>query len=40
METLIDIMGYGIIVVVIAGALYVFIRLLTTSLDTLTKHDD
>jgi hypothetical protein len=40
METLINILGYGIIISVIIGALYVFVRLLTTGLDALTKHDD
>jgi len=40
METLIDILGYGIIISVIIGVLYVFVRLLTTGLDALTKNDD
>jgi len=40
MEILRDILGYGFISVVIIGALYIFVRLLTTSLDTLTKNDD
>ena len=40
MEVLLDILGYGFIFVVIIGALYVFVKLLTTSLDALTKNDD
>ena len=40
MEMLLDILGYGFISLVTVGVLYVFVRLLTTSLDTLTKNDD
>ena len=40
MELLLDILGYGFIVAVITGILYVFVKLLTTGLDALTKHDD
>jgi hypothetical protein len=40
MELLLDILGYGFIVSVLIGAIYVFVKLLTTGLDALTKHDD
>ena len=40
MELLLDILGYGFIIVVLIGAIYVFVKLLTTGLDALTKHDD
>lgn len=33
-------LGYGIITIVIAVVLYVFVKLLTIGLDSLTKHDD
>ena len=37
---ILDILGYGFIVLVLGVVLYIFIRLLTGSLDTLSKHDD
>jgi len=40
MELLFDIIGYGIISLVICGILYAFIKLLTNGLDALTKNDD
>jgi Flp pilus assembly pilin Flp len=40
MEILLNILGYGFISVVIIGALYIFVKLLTTGLDALTKNDD
>jgi hypothetical protein len=40
MEILLDVLGYGFVVVVIISILYVFVKLLTTGLDALTKHDD
>lgn len=40
METLIDILGYGVIIVTLVGVIYVFVKLLATGLDALTKHDD
>jgi hypothetical protein len=40
MELLLDILGYGFIIAVLIGAIYVFVKLLTTGLDALTKHDD
>jgi Na+-transporting NADH:ubiquinone oxidoreductase subunit NqrD len=44
METIIDILGYGlgygIITIVIAVVIYVFVKLLTIGLDALTKNDD
>lgn len=40
MDTVLNILGYGIITVVIAVVIYVFVKLLTTGLDALTKNDD
>ena len=40
MEVLLNLLGYGFISVVIIGALYIFVKLLTISLDALTKNDD
>jgi uncharacterized membrane protein YjfL (UPF0719 family) len=40
MELLLEIIGYGFICAVIVVVLYVFVKLLTTSLDALTKNDD
>jgi uncharacterized membrane protein YjfL (UPF0719 family) len=40
MDTLLEVVGYGFISIVIVGVLYVFVRLLTSSLDALTKNDD
>lgn len=40
MDTVINILGYGFIAVALGGVLYVFIKLLTTGLDALTKNDD
>jgi hypothetical protein len=37
---ILDIFGYGFIVLVLGVVLYIFIRLLSGALDTLTKHDD
>ena len=37
---ILDILGYGFIVVILGIVLYIFIRLLTVALDTLSKHDD
>jgi len=37
---ILDILGYGFIVLVLGVVLYIFIRLLSGALDTLTKHDD
>ena len=36
----IDILGYGFIVLVLGVVFYIFIRLLSGALDTLSKHDD
>lgn len=35
-----DIIGYGFIVLVLGVVLYIFIRLLSGALETLSKHDD
>ena len=40
METLLDIVGYGFIVVVLGAVVYAFIMLLTKALHTLTDNDD
>jgi hypothetical protein len=40
METFVEVLGYGFIALSLLGILYVFIKLLTTGLDALTKHDD
>ena len=40
MDTLLNVLGYGFISIVIIGALYIFVKLLTTGLDALTKNDD
>jgi len=40
METFFEIVGYGFITLALMGILYVFVRLLTTGLDALTKNDD
>jgi len=40
MDTVLNILGYGIITIVIAVVIYVFVKLLTTGLDALTKNDD
>jgi hypothetical protein len=37
---ILDILGYGFIVLVLGVVLYIFIRLLSYALDTLSKHDD
>jgi hypothetical protein len=37
---IVDILGYGFIVLVLGVILYIFIRLLSGALDTLSKHDD
>jgi len=37
---ILDILGYSFIVLVLGVVLYIFIRLLSGALDTLTKHDD
>jgi hypothetical protein len=37
---IVDIFGYGFIVLVLGVVLYIFIRLLTGALETLSKHDD
>ena len=40
MDILFDVLGYGIIGFALIGVLYIFVKLLITSLDTLTKNDD
>ena len=40
METFIQILGYGFVGAVLVGILYMFVRLLTSGLDALTKNDD
>jgi hypothetical protein len=37
---ILDILGYGFILLVLGVVLYIFIRLLSGALDTLSKHDD
>jgi hypothetical protein len=37
---ILDILGYGFIVLVLGVVLYIFIRLLSGALETLSKHDD
>jgi len=37
---ILDILGYGFIVLVLGIVLYIFIRLLTGALETLSKQDD
>jgi hypothetical protein len=37
---ILDILGYGFIVLLLGVVLYIFIILLTGALDTLSKHDD
>ena len=37
---ILDILGYGFIVLVLGVIFYIFIRLLTGALDALSKHDD
>jgi len=40
MELLFEILGYGFITTVAIGVVYLFVRLLTTGLDSLTQNDD
>ena len=40
MELILHAIGYAIIIGALAGIIYVFIRLLSAGLDTLSKHDD
>ena len=40
MDILLDVLGYGIIGFALIGVLYIFGKILITSLDTLTKNDD
>jgi hypothetical protein len=37
---ILDVLGYGFIVLVLGVVLYIFIRLLSGALDTLSKYDD
>jgi len=37
---ILDILGYSFIVLILGVVLYIFIKLLTGALDTLSKHDD
>ena len=37
---ILDILGYGFIVLVLGVVLYIFIRLLSYALDALAKNDD
>jgi hypothetical protein len=40
MGLVLDILGYGVIALVVGGILYAFVKLLATGLNALTKHDD
>jgi|LauGreDrversion4_2_1035121.scaffolds.fasta_scaffold112550_3 hypothetical protein len=40
MVELLQTLGYIFIILVAMGAIYIFVKLLTTGLDALTKHDD
>jgi hypothetical protein len=40
METLLDIIGYGFIVAILGAVLFVFVKLLTIALHSLTNNDD
>ena len=40
MELILQIVGYVVLFGSLAGIIYVFIRLLSAGLDTLSKHDD
>jgi hypothetical protein len=40
MELLFNILGHGFTIILTFGVVYVVVMLLTTGLDTLTKHDD
>jgi hypothetical protein len=40
MELLLEIIGYGFIVLVLMAVLYTFVMLLTKALQTLTNNDD
>ena len=40
METLLDIIGYGFIVAILGAVLFVFVKLLTIALQSLTNNDD
>jgi hypothetical protein len=40
MELLLEIVGYGFIISVVIGVLYVFVKLLVTALDALSNNDD
>ena len=40
MELLLDILGYGFIVVILGGVLFVFVKLLTIALQSLINNDD
>jgi hypothetical protein len=40
LELLLEILGYSIIVCVLAAIAYVFIKLFTIGLDALSNHDD
>jgi len=35
-----QVLGYGFITLAVGGVLYIFVKLLTTGLDALTKNDD
>lgn len=40
MGLVLEILGYSVIALVVGGILYAFVKLLTTGLDALAKHDD
>ena len=40
MELLLDIVGYGFIVAILGVVLFVFVKLLTVALHSLTNNDD
>jgi|LauGreDrversion4_2_1035121.scaffolds.fasta_scaffold07841_5 hypothetical protein len=40
METLFNVLGYGILFGVLFGIFYIFVRLLSTAFEALTHHDD
>jgi hypothetical protein len=40
MELLLDIVGYGLILVILGTVLFVFVKLLTTALSALINNDD
>lgn len=40
MQTLFEVLGYGFIGIVSVGLIMLFVKILTSGIDALSKHDD